>query len=117
IFDKLCQNFGGDVLQTLFNTADGLANCSPESEHMRYWQWRFICDEVLAVASSNILFHEIEKIKSNVFKRFSKDNIQSLNILEAEGPWFENFLYTLNIEPENPKKNLTFVPLAPASVS
>uniref|UniRef100_A0A251S7C2 Putative membrane protein,Tapt1/CMV receptor n=1 Tax=Helianthus annuus TaxID=4232 RepID=A0A251S7C2_HELAN len=79
------------------------------------------------------------------------------NILEAEGPWFENFLYnalvvyicelmidiikhsfiakfneikpvvysefledlckqTLNIEAENPKKNLTFVPLAPASV-
>ncbi|KAI3729698.1 hypothetical protein L6452_18361 [Arctium lappa] len=79
------------------------------------------------------------------------------NILEAEGPWFENFLYnalvvyicelmidiikhsfiakfneikpivysefledlckqTLNIQPENPKKTLTFVPLAPASV-
>ncbi|KAF5763511.1 putative Tapt1 family protein [Helianthus annuus] len=202
IFDKLCQNFGGDVLQTLFNTADGLANSS--SEQMRYWQLRFICDEVLAVASSNILFHEIKcaitlstcivahnnalfallvsnnfsEIKSNVFKRFSKDNIQSLvyydsverfhiasflifvlaqNILEAEGPWFENFLYnalvvyicelmidiikhsfiakfneikpvvysefledlckqTLNIEAENPKKNLTFVPLAPASV-
>ncbi|KAK1423627.1 hypothetical protein QVD17_18933 [Tagetes erecta] len=202
IFDKLCQNFGGDVLQTLFNTADGLANSS--SEHMRYWLWRFISDEVLAVASSNILFLQLtqaitlstcivahnnalfallvsnnfSEIKSNVFKRFSKDNIQSLvyfdsverfhiasflifvlaqNILEAEGPWFENFLYnafvvymcelmidiikhsfiakfneikpivysefledlckqTLNIEPENPKKNLTFVPLAPASV-
>ncbi|GJY00763.1 protein pollen defective in guidance 1 [Tanacetum coccineum] len=79
------------------------------------------------------------------------------NILEAEGPWFQNFLYnalvvyfcelmidiikhsfiakfneikpivysefledlckqTLNMEPENSKKNLTFVPLAPACV-
>lgn len=203
IFDKLCQNFGGDVLQTLFNTADGLANSS--SENMRYWLWRFISDEALAVASSivhsfillaqaitlstcivahnNALFallvsNNFSEIKSNVFKRFSKDNIQSLvyfdsverfhiasflvfvlaqNILEAEGPWFENFLYnalvvyfcelmidiikhsfiakfneikpivysefledlckqTLNMEPENPKKNLTFVPLAPACV-
>nr|GEV64531.1 protein pollen defective in guidance 1 [Tanacetum cinerariifolium] len=203
IFDKLCQNFGGDVLQTLFNTADGLANSS--SENMRYWLWRFISDEALAVASSivhsfillaqaitlstcivahnNALFallvsNNFSEIKSNVFKRFSKDNIQSLvyfdsverfhiasflvfvlaqNILEAEGPWFQNFLYnalvvylcelmidiikhsfiakfneikpivysefledlckqTLNMEPENSKKNLTFVPLAPACV-
>lgn len=203
IFDKLCQNFGGDVLQTLFNTADGFANCSPEN--MRYWLWRFISDEALAVMSSivhsfillaqaitlstcivahnNALFallvsNNFSEIKSNVFKRFNKDNIQSLvyfdsverfhiasflifvlaqNILEAEGPWFENFLYnafvvyicelmidiikhcfiakfnevkpivysefledlckqTLNIQPDNPKKTLTFVPLAPASV-
>ncbi|KAI3824350.1 hypothetical protein L1987_05808 [Smallanthus sonchifolius] len=138
IFDKLCQSFGGDVLQTLFNTADGLANAS--SENMKHLLWKFISDEVLAVASSNILFHAI-----------------TFNILEAEGPWFENFLYnalvvyicelmidiikhsfitkfneikpivysefledlckqTLNIQPEDPKKNLTFVPLAPASV-
>ncbi|CAH1412759.1 unnamed protein product [Lactuca virosa] len=211
IFDKLCQNFGGDVLQTLFNTADGFANCSPEN--MRYWLWRFISDEALAllvvvaltthsvlvhsfillaqaitlstciVAHNNALFallvsNNFSEIKSNVFKRFNKDNIQSLvyfdsverfhiasflifvlaqNILEAEGPWFENFLYnafvvyicelmidiikhcfiakfnevkpivysefledlckqTLNIQPDNPKKTLTFVPLAPASV-
>ncbi|KAD7117597.1 hypothetical protein E3N88_04865 [Mikania micrantha] len=202
IFDKLCQSFGGDVLQTLFNTADSLANSS--SDNMRNWLWKFISDEVLAVASSNILFNVVifaitlstcivahnnalfallvsnnfSEIKSNVFKRFSKDNIQSLvyfdsverfhiasflifvlaqNILEAEGPWFENFLYnafvvyicelmidiikhsfvakfneikpivysefledlckqTLNIQPEDPKKTLTFVPLAPASV-
>lgn len=53
IFDKLCQSFGGDVLETLFNSADGLANCSPET--LSYWQWRFISDEALAVASSNIL--------------------------------------------------------------
>ncbi|KAK9065056.1 hypothetical protein SSX86_016439 [Deinandra increscens subsp. villosa] len=186
IFDKLCQNFGGDVLQTLFNTADGLANSS--SENMSYWLWRFISDEAITlstciVAHNNALFallvsNNFSEIKSNVFKRFSKDNIQSLvyfdsverfhiasflifvlaqNILEAEGPWFENFLYnalvvyicelmidlikhsfvakfneikpivysefledlckqTLNIQPENPKKNLTFVPLAPACV-
>ncbi|KAI3503751.1 hypothetical protein L1887_32200 [Cichorium endivia] len=203
IFDRLCQNFGGDVLQTLFNTADGFANCSSEST--RYWLWRFMSDEALAITSSNILFSEFviyaitlstcivahnnalfallvsnnfSEIKSNVFKRFNKDNIQTLvyfdsverfhiasflifvlaqNILEAEGPWFENFLYnafvvymcelmidiikhsfiakfnevkpivysefledlckqTLNIQPDNPKKQLTFVPLAPASV-
>ncbi|XP_071702562.1 protein POLLEN DEFECTIVE IN GUIDANCE 1-like [Rutidosis leptorrhynchoides] len=203
IFDKLCQNFGGDVLQTLLNTADGLANSS--SEDMRHWLWRFISDEALAVTSSiihsfillaqaitlstcivahnNALFallvsNNFSEIKSNVFKRFSKDNIQSLvyfdsverfhiasflifvlaqNILEAEGPWFENFFYnalvvyicelmidiikhcfiakfneikpivysefledlckqTLNVQPENPTKKLTFVPLAPACV-
>ncbi|CAL5427976.1 unnamed protein product [Camellia sinensis] len=203
IFDKLCQHFGGDVLQTLFNTAEGLANCSPEST--KYWIWRFISDEALAVASSIVhsfvlLAHAITlstcivahnnalmallvsnnfaEIKSNVFKRFSKDNIQSLvyydsverfhissfllfvlaqNILEAEGPWFESFLFnallvyvcemmidiikhsfiakfndlkpiaysefledlckqTLNMEMENGKKTLTFVPLAPACV-
>lgn len=40
-------------MQTLFNTADGLANCPPES--LKYWLWRFISDEALAMASSNIL--------------------------------------------------------------
>ncbi|CAK9149184.1 unnamed protein product [Ilex paraguariensis] len=168
IFDKLCQSFGGDVMQTLFNSAEGLADSSPEN--MRYWLWRFISDEALAMASSNILI--------NVFKRFSKENIHSMvyydsverfhisafilfvlaqNILEAEGPWFESFLFnallvyvcemmidiikhsfiakfndikpiafsefledlckqTLNIQTENGKKNLTFIPLAPACV-
>ncbi|CAH2050307.1 unnamed protein product [Thlaspi arvense] len=53
IFDKLCQSFVGDVLQTLFNTAEGLGNCPPEN--MRYWFWRFISDEALTVVSSNIL--------------------------------------------------------------
>ncbi|CAI9785510.1 unnamed protein product [Fraxinus pennsylvanica] len=118
------------------------------------------------------------EIKSNVFKRYSKDNVHSLvyfdsverfhilafvlfvlaqNILEAESPWFESFLFnalvvyvcevmidiikhsfiakfnnikpiafsefledlckqTLNMQTENGKKNLTFVPLAPACV-
>ncbi|KAL2545813.1 Protein POLLEN DEFECTIVE IN GUIDANCE 1 [Forsythia ovata] len=202
IFDKLCQSFGGDVMQALFHSADGLANCSPEN--MQFWLWRFIFDEALAVASSNILImlylsaitlstcivahnnalfamlvsSNFAEIKSNVFKRYSKDNVHSLvyfdsverfhisafvlfvlaqNILEADGPWFESFLFnafvvyvcevmidiikhsfiakfndikpiafsefledlckqTLNIQTENGKKNLTFVPLAPACV-
>ncbi|EOY01335.1 Tapt1/CMV receptor, putative isoform 2 [Theobroma cacao] len=203
IFDKLCQSFGGDVLETLFYSAEGLANCSPEK--MRFWIRRFVLDQALAmafsilhsfillaqaitlstciVAHNNALFallvsNNFAEIKSNVFKRFSKDNIHSLvysdsverfhisafllfilaqNILEAEGPWFESFLYnalvvfvcemlidiikhsflakfngikpiaysefledlckqTLNIQTQDGKKNLTFVPLAPACV-
>ncbi|KAB2604332.1 protein POLLEN DEFECTIVE IN GUIDANCE 1 [Pyrus ussuriensis x Pyrus communis] len=203
IFDKLCQSFNPDVLQTLFNSADGLASCPPEN--MRFWTWRFICDQALAVAASIIhafillaqaitlstcivahnnallallVSNNFAEIKSNVFKRFSKDNIHSLvyfdsverfhisafllfvlaqNILEAEGPWFESFLsnallvyvcemiidiikhsfiakfnnikpiaysefledlckQTLNIQSEASKKNLTFIPLAPACV-
>ncbi|KAM7270515.1 hypothetical protein ACFE04_029729 [Oxalis oulophora] len=136
IFDKLCQSFGGDVLETLFNSADELANCSPES--IRFWILRFIFDLALAMASSNILLlvmaitlstciiahnnallallvsNNFAEIKGNVFKRFSRDNIHSLvyadsverfhisafllfvlaqNIREAEGPWFQSFIY------------------------
>ncbi|XP_006578666.2 protein POLLEN DEFECTIVE IN GUIDANCE 1 isoform X3 [Glycine max] len=103
IFDKLCQSFNGDVLQTLFLSAEGLANCPPES--MRFWIWRFISDQALAVAASivhsfillaqaitlstcivahnNALFallvsNNFAEIKSNVFKRYSKDNVHSL---------------------------------------
>ncbi|KAG4170561.1 hypothetical protein ERO13_A12G154400v2 [Gossypium hirsutum] len=203
IFDKLCQRFGGDVLETLFNSAEGLANCS--QENMAFWIRRFVSDQALTmafsilhsfillaqaitlstciVAHNNALFallvsNNFAEIKSNVFKRFSRDNIHSLaysdsverfhisacllfvlaqNILEAEGPWFESFLFnafvvfvcemlidiikhsflakfndikpiaysefledlckqTLNIQTEDCKKNLTFVPLAPACV-
>ncbi|XP_075518590.1 protein POLLEN DEFECTIVE IN GUIDANCE 1-like isoform X1 [Primulina tabacum] len=203
IFDKLCQSFVGDVMQALFNSADGLANCS--QENMRFWLQRFILDEALAIVSSivhsfillaqavtlstcivahnNALFamlvsNNFAEIKSNVFKRYSKDNLHSMvyfdsierfhisafilfvlaqNILEAEGPWFESFISNalvvyffevmidvikhsfvakfndikpiafsefledlckqiLNIQTENAKKNLTFVPLAPACV-
>ncbi|KAI4336236.1 hypothetical protein L6164_014785 [Bauhinia variegata] len=199
IFDKLCQSFGGDVLQTLFHSAEGLANSPPET--MKFWIWRFVSDLALAVAASNILFpqaitlstcivahnnallallvsNNFAEIKSNVFKRYSRDNVHSLvyfdsverfhisafilfvlaqNILEAEGPWFEGFLInillvyvcemvidiikhsfiakfndikpiaysefledlckqTLNMHTEGTKKNLTFVPLAPACV-
>ncbi|GLT77120.1 hypothetical protein SLA2020_487350 [Shorea laevis] len=125
IFDKLCQNFGGDVLETLFNSAEGLANCS--EENLTFWIRRFVSDQALAaitlstciVAHNNALFallvsNNFAEIKSNVFKRFSKDNIHGLaysdsverfhisafllfvlaqNILEAEGPWFESFIY------------------------
>ncbi|XP_050275612.1 protein POLLEN DEFECTIVE IN GUIDANCE 1 isoform X2 [Quercus robur] len=138
IFDRLCQNFNGDVLQTLFNSTEGLASCPPENR--RLWVWRFIFDEALAmgasivhsfillaqaitlstviVAHNNALLallvsNNFAEIKSNVFKRFSKDNIHGLvyfdsverfhisafmlfvlaqNILEAEGPWFESFV-------------------------
>ncbi|XAR63698.1 hypothetical protein NMG60_11023728 [Bertholletia excelsa] len=203
IFDKLCQSFVGDVLQTLFNTAEGLGSCPPEN--MRYWFWRFISDEALTVVSSIVhsfillaqaitlstcivahnnallallVSNNFAEIKSNVFKRFSKDNIHTMvyydsverfhisaflifvlaqNMREAEGPWFHSFLsnaflvfvcemmidiikhsfiakfndikpiafsefledlcnQTLNIETENGRKNLTFVPLAPACV-
>uniref|UniRef100_A0A3Q7GVV0 Protein POLLEN DEFECTIVE IN GUIDANCE 1 n=1 Tax=Solanum lycopersicum TaxID=4081 RepID=A0A3Q7GVV0_SOLLC len=55
VFDKLFQSFGGDVMQTLFNTAEGLANSS--TENTQYWVRRFIVDEVVAVASSNILLY------------------------------------------------------------
>ncbi|EEF34842.1 conserved hypothetical protein [Ricinus communis] len=167
IFDKLCQSFGGDVLQTLFNSAEAQA----------------ITLSTCIVAHNNALMallvsNNFAEIKSNVFKRFSKDNIHSLvysdsverfhisafllfvlaqNILEAEGPWFESFLsnalmvffcemlidiikhsflakfndirpiaysefleelcnQTLNIQTEDKKKHLTFIPLAPACV-
>lgn len=53
IFDRLCQNFNGDVLQTLFNSTEGLASCPPENR--RIWVWRFIFDEALAMGASNIL--------------------------------------------------------------
>lgn len=40
-------------MQALFNSADGLANCSPEN--MQFWVWRFVSDAALAVAASDIL--------------------------------------------------------------
>ncbi|KAL5760830.1 hypothetical protein ACOSP7_019318 [Xanthoceras sorbifolium] len=216
IFDKLCQSFGGDVLQTLFNSAEGLANSQA------------ITLSTCIVAHNNALLallvsNNFAEIKSNVFKRFSTANIHGLvyagkflsyalyfsvfsdhckmtiflpninnlcytamqkpiyhclmfgnsverfhisafllfvlaqNILEAEGPWFQSFLFnallvfmcemlidiikhsflakfndikpiaysefledlckqTLNMQTGNGKKNLTFVPLAPACV-
>ncbi|CAN1248558.1 Protein POLLEN DEFECTIVE IN GUIDANCE 1 [Linum perenne] len=103
IFDKLCQSFGADVFQTLFNSAEAQA----------------ITLSTCIVAHNNALLallvsNNFSEIKSSVFKRFSKENIHSLvysdsverfhitafllfvlaqNILEAEGPWFESFLY------------------------
>ncbi|MCL7052153.1 hypothetical protein MKW94_004411 [Papaver nudicaule] len=203
IFDKLCQNFGGDIVQILFSSAKGVADSSPEN--MSFWIWRFASDQALAVVSSIIhsfvllaqaitlstcivahnnallallVSNNFGEVKSNVFKRFSKDNIHSLvyydsverfhisafllfvlaqNILEAEGSWFGNFVLnafmvyvcemgidiikhsfvakfneikpetysefledlckqTLNIQPEDGRNKLTFIPLAPACV-
>ncbi|XP_077230765.1 protein POLLEN DEFECTIVE IN GUIDANCE 1-like isoform X2 [Tasmannia lanceolata] len=187
VFDKLCQSFGGDVLQVLFNSAEGVSSCSPEN--MAFELMRFILDQTIAVvaftvhsfvllaqaitlstcivAHNNALLallvsNNFAEIKSNVFKRLSKENLHNLvyfaqNILEAEGPWFGSFLtnallvflcevvidlikhsflakfneikpvayseflehlckQTLNIEPEDGRRNLTFVPLAPACV-
>ncbi|KAL2905870.1 Protein POLLEN DEFECTIVE IN GUIDANCE 1 [Bienertia sinuspersici] len=123
IFDKLWQSFGSDVFQTLFNSAKELSSCSsPESS--RSWLEKYIIDLLLAAAALNILYVEFApqaitlstcivahnnaliallvsnnfaEIKSNVFKRFSKDNVHSIvysaqNIQEAEGPWLGSFL-------------------------
>ncbi|KMT03760.1 hypothetical protein BVRB_8g189080 [Beta vulgaris subsp. vulgaris] len=138
IFDKLWQSFGADVFQTLFNSAEGLACSSPELS--RYWLERYIIDLLLAAAASIVhsfillaqaitlstcivahnnallallVSNNFAEIKSNVFKRFSKDNVHNIvysdsierfhitayvifvlaqNIQEAEGPWFGNFL-------------------------
>ncbi|XP_010521013.1 PREDICTED: protein POLLEN DEFECTIVE IN GUIDANCE 1-like [Tarenaya hassleriana] len=143
IFDKLCQSLCGDVLQALFSSAEGLASSSPEK--LRFWTWRFISDQALTTAASilhsfillaqaitlstcivahnNALLallvsNNFAEIKSNVFKRFSRDNIHCLvyadsierfhisaflvsvlaqNILEAEGPWFGSFLYNVSL--------------------
>lgn len=40
----------------LFHSAEGLARCPPEMPSMRFWIWRFISDQVLAVVATNILF-------------------------------------------------------------
>lgn len=52
-------------MQALFNSADGLANCSPEN--MQFWLWRFISDEALAVVSSNILLMLIPEFSFVVY--------------------------------------------------
>ncbi|XP_068650005.1 protein POLLEN DEFECTIVE IN GUIDANCE 1-like isoform X2 [Aristolochia californica] len=103
IFDKLCQSFGGDALQVLFNSAEGIAGCS--KENMNFELTRFILDQTIAVmafivhsfillaqaitlstcivAHNNALLallvsNNFAEIKSSVFKRFSKDNLHSL---------------------------------------
>ncbi|XP_042384956.1 protein POLLEN DEFECTIVE IN GUIDANCE 1-like [Zingiber officinale] len=203
IFDKLCQSFGEDVLQVLFDSAEGLSTCSDDD--MIFALIRFIFDEAIAVIafvvhsfvllaqaitlSTCIIAHNnavlallvsnnFAEIKSNVFKRVSKENIHSLvyydiverfhitafvlfvlaqNILEAEGSWFESFFsnvllvfmcevfvdaikhsflakfneikpiaysefledlckQTLNEKSDEQRKDLTFIPLAPACV-
>ncbi|KAJ6845051.1 uncharacterized protein M6B38_290175 [Iris pallida] len=53
VFDKLCQSFGEDVLQVLFNSAEGLANCS--AENVTFELPRFIFDEAIAPYLSILL--------------------------------------------------------------
>ncbi|KAG5599917.1 hypothetical protein H5410_031287 [Solanum commersonii] len=139
VFDKLFQSFGGDVMQTLFNTAEGLANSSMETQAITL--------STCIVAHNNALFallvsNNFAEIKSNVFKRYSKDNVHNLNALvvyvsemtidiikhsfiakfnNIKPIAFSEFLedlckQTLNIQTDNVKNNLTFVPLAPACV-
>ncbi|CAM8983273.1 unnamed protein product [Rhodiola kirilowii] len=103
IFDKLWQNLGGDVLQTLFGSAEELASSSKENR--RKFIGRFISDLAVAVVSSIIhsfillaqaitfstcivahnnallallISNNFAEIKSSVFKRFSKENIHSM---------------------------------------
>ncbi|CAM0875150.1 unnamed protein product [Alopecurus aequalis] len=143
IFDKLCQSFGEDVLQVLFNSAEGLSTCS--ADNATFELMRFLLDEAIAVVafvvhsfvllaqaitlSTCIIAHNnallallvsnnFAEIKSNVFKRVSKENLHNLvyydiierfhitafllfvlaqNILEAEGPWFDSFLINASL--------------------
>uniref|UniRef100_A0ACD6A6Y6 Uncharacterized protein n=1 Tax=Avena sativa TaxID=4498 RepID=A0ACD6A6Y6_AVESA len=143
IFDKLCQSFGEDVLQVLFNSAEGLSTCS--TDNATFELMRFLLDEAIAVVafvvhsfvllaqaitlSTCIIAHNnallallvsnnFAEIKSNVFKRVSKENLHNLvyydiierfhitafllfvlaqNILEAEGPWFDSFLINASL--------------------
>ncbi|XP_008811935.1 protein POLLEN DEFECTIVE IN GUIDANCE 1-like isoform X2 [Phoenix dactylifera] len=103
IFDKLCQSFGEDVLQVLFNSAEGLSNCLPDN--MIFQLMRFILDEAIAIIafvvhsfillaqaitlSTCIIGHNnallallvsnnFSEVKSSVFKRVSKENLHSL---------------------------------------
>ncbi|KAL6637726.1 hypothetical protein ACP70R_025298 [Stipagrostis hirtigluma subsp. patula] len=126
IFDKLCQSFGEDVLQVLFNSAEGLSTCS--TDNVTFELMRFLLDEAITlstciIAHNNALLallvsNNFAEIKSNVFKRVSKENLHNLvyydiierfhitafllfvlaqNILEAEGPWFDSFLINASL--------------------
>ncbi|KAL6013388.1 hypothetical protein ACLOJK_003886 [Asimina triloba] len=169
IFDKLCQSFGSDVLQVLFNSAEGVANCPPEN--IAFELMRFILDQTIAVIAFNILYllyacvleqalrggsmiialllldgpenesglmlltkmmaitlstcivahnnallallvsNNFAEIKSNVFKRVSKDNLHSL-VYHA---LCKQTLDTLSEDDDG--KTLDFIPLAPACVT
>ncbi|KAF9615939.1 hypothetical protein IFM89_027188 [Coptis chinensis] len=122
IFDKLCQNIGGDVLQTVFSSAKGLAN-SIERFHISAFilfvlaqnileaegPWFgsflsnallvFICEMIIDIIKHSFIakFNEIKPI---VYSEFLEDLCKQ----------------TMNVQPEDGKNNLTFVPLAPACV-
>ena len=53
IFDKLCQSFGGDVLQILRNSAGHIEDCPPER---LFKQWAQFClDQSIAIVTFHIL--------------------------------------------------------------
>ncbi|KAK7400500.1 hypothetical protein VNO78_11708 [Psophocarpus tetragonolobus] len=125
IFDKLCQNFIGDVLKMLFHSAEELARCPPDTEivlvHSFILLVQAIALSACIVAHYNALpallvSNNFAEIKSYVFKGYSMDNVHSMvysdsierfhisafilfvlaqNILEAEGPWFESFIINM----------------------
>lgn len=53
IFDKLCQSFGGDVLQILLNSAVAIGDCPPE-RLIKQWA-QFCLDQSIAIVSFHIL--------------------------------------------------------------
>ncbi|QHO58846.1 Protein POLLEN DEFECTIVE IN GUIDANCE [Arachis hypogaea] len=141
IFDKLCQHFNGDVMRMLFHSAEGLAKFHPEMEIQAITLSACMVAHNNALPAM-LVSNNFAEIKSYVFKGYNKDNVRSLNILlvflcemaidiikhsfiakfnNIKPIAFSEFLealckQTLNIETEDAKKNLTFVPIAPACV-
>ncbi|KAG0559333.1 hypothetical protein KC19_10G097500 [Ceratodon purpureus] len=103
IFDKLCQSFGGDVLQILLNSAVAIGDCPPE-RLIKQWA-QFCLDQSIAIAtflvhslvimsqaitvsaainSQNnalltlLISNNFAEIKSNVFKRVGKENLHKM---------------------------------------
>lgn len=62
IFDKLCQSFGGDVLQVLLNSAVAIGEC-PQDRLIKQWL-QFCLDQSIAIVS----FHILTYIVSNWVK-------------------------------------------------
>lgn len=95
IFDKLCQSFGGDVLQVLFNSAEGVASCAPEN--MAFELMRFILDQTIAVVAFNILFFW-KIVKCSCYKFLDSQPQQICSFTEAA--WKDNpciFIFMLLI--------------------
>ncbi|KAH1226161.1 Protein POLLEN DEFECTIVE IN GUIDANCE 1 [Glycine max] len=94
IFDKLCQNFVGDVLSMLFHSAEELARCPPETESMKFWIWRFNYYQAITLSTCTVSYYNalpalpmsnnFSEIKSYVFKGYSKDNAH--NMVYSEHP-------------------------------
>lgn len=103
IFDKLCQSFGGDVLQILLNSAVAIGDSPPE-RLIKQWA-QFILDQSIAIVSflvhslvimsqaitvsaainsqnnallTLLISNNFAEIKSNVFKRVAKENLHKM---------------------------------------